>query len=268
MTAAERWAGMLADWAIPQAILEQAPQSPWIHPVELFAVDPTRTARHTPAEERALEGLALSGGTSVLDVGCGGGKAAFALVPPATRVIGVDHQAGMLERFAAVADEAGIDHEEFLGDWPDIASAVPMADVVACHHVFYNVPDLGPFADALTAHARQRVVAELPWQHPLSNLAPGWARFWGLDRPQGPTAEDAVAVLRERGIDARLERFTAPWDGPELPFDDQVRHTRIRLCLTPDRDAEIASYLRAHPPAAERELAIAWWDVPSSEGER
>lgn len=263
MTRAADWSQALADWGIPPSILDQAPESPWIHPVSLFTVDPTARERRTPAEHVAL--AALPEGGSVLDVGSGGGKAAFALTPPAGRVIGVDHQAGMLEEFASVADTLAVAHEEILGDWPAVAPLAPVADVVTCHHVLYNVRDLGPFLVALDAHARHRVVIEIPWQHPLLGLAPAWREFWDLDRPHGPTAQDALAVAREIGLDAHLERFTARYDGPELPFDEQVRHLRIRLCLPADRDADVAAYLAAHPPKSERELAVLWWDA-SSEG--
>lgn len=259
MTHATDWAQSLGTWGIPPHILEQAPQSPWIHPVTLFTVDAGARGRRTPAETHALSVLETGG--SVLDVGCGGGKAAFALTPPVTQVIGVDHQAGMLAEFARVADELGVAHTEILGDWPEAAPRTPNADVVTCHHVLYNVADLVPFVLALDAHADCRVVIEIPWEHPLAGLTPAWQAFWGLERPHGPTAEDALAVIMEAGLDARLERFRAPYDGPDLPFEEQVEHLRIRLCLPAERDVEVADFLRAHPPKLERDLAVIWWDV-------
>ena len=84
-------------WAIPQEIVDATPENPWIHPLALFQV-PERietTFSHTCAA------AALPVGGSVLDVGCGGGIAAFALTP--TRVIGVDHRSEMLEMFASNA---------------------------------------------------------------------------------------------------------------------------------------------------------------------
>lgn len=259
MTALDAWSTALDSWGIPQEILDQAPESPWIHPVGLFTVDATARARRTPAERIALD--ALPEGGSVLDVGSGGGKAAFALTPRAGLVIGVDHQAGMLDAFAALADELGVRHEEILGDWPEVADAAPVADVVTCHHVLYNVRALAPFVRALDAHARHRVVIEIPWQHPLAGLSPAWRAFWELERPDGPTAQDAAAAIAELGIDVRIERFEAPYDGPDLPFDEQVRHLRIRLCLPAERDADVAAFLAAHPPKQVRDLAVIWWDT-------
>jgi SAM-dependent methyltransferase len=253
------WEAALAGWGIPDHILERAPESPWIHPVSLFTIDVTAAPQPTLSDQRALDALPVGG--SVLDVGSGGGKAAFALVPPAASVIGVDHQAGMLEQFAAAAEALQVTHTEILGDWPDVAPLTPSTDVVTCHHVAYNVSDLSMFAKHLNAHAKHRVVMELPWQHPLTGLAPAWKAFWNLDRPAGPTADDALRVIREAGFEARSERFSAPFAGPELPFEEQVRHLRIRLCLPPDRDGDVAEFLRANPPKAERDLAVIWWDV-------
>src|SRR3954452_1312952 len=132
---------MLAAWAIPSEILDAAPESPWGFPVPLFT--PPATPIETPSRGRALEALAAAG--SVLDVGCGGGAASMALVPPATAVTGVDTGDRMLSTFAAPADERGVAHREVLGSWVEVAASVDPHEVVVCHHVFYNVPDLTNF---------------------------------------------------------------------------------------------------------------------------
>jgi SAM-dependent methyltransferase len=257
--AAQRWERALAAWGIPERILAQAPQSPWIHPVALFVA--TGQEPDTPSHRTARE--ALPDGGSVLDVGCGGGRAAFALTPPAALVIGVDHQQSMLTSFAEAAEGRGVEHVEVLGDWPDAAPATPEADVVVCHHVAYNVAALGPFALALTAKARRRVVLELPVRHPLARMAPLWQRFWDLDRPVGPTARDAADVLREAGLAVRLEEWDDPAPPREAAVDpaEQVRYTRVRLCLPADRDPEVAAALAGLGPAGPRRLATVSWDV-------
>lgn len=258
-TAARRWADALASWAIPPHILEQAPESPWAHPVALFVARGDEPV--TVSTARARE--ALPAGGSVLDVGCGGGRAAFAAVPPAATVTGVDAQPPMLEAFAAGARSRGVGHAEVLGRWPDVADAVPDADVVVCHHVAYNVADLAPFVRALDARAHRRVVLELPVRHPLARMAPLWRRFWDLERPDGPTARDALDVVREAGFDARLEEWDDPAPPREAALDpaDQVRWTRVRLCLPAERDDEVAAALAAQPPAGPRRLATLWWDT-------
>jgi SAM-dependent methyltransferase len=204
---------------------------------------------------------ALPDGGPVLDVGCGGGAASLALVPPAGRITGVDESASMLELFRATAAERGVEAESVQGSWPAVAAQVGHADVVVCHHVFYNVADLAPFAVALGDHARRRVVVELTTSHPLRRLGPLWQRFWGLERPDGPTADLALAVLAEAGIDARTE--VAPGTARDVRAVERaevVAFTRRRLCLPPERDPEVDAALGPDLfPADDR--AVIWWDV-------
>jgi SAM-dependent methyltransferase len=258
--AADEWAAALAEWAIPGHIIDRAPESPWIHPVSSFTPSGDLHV-DTPSRHRALEALSGLAAPSVLDIGCGGGRAAFGLVPPAVEVIGVDHQAGMLEVFEKMADERSVPSHTVLGDWPDVVAMTPTADVVVCHHVFFNVTSLVPFVRALTDRARRRVVVELPQRHPLSNLSPAWRAFWDLERPDGPTAHDALAVVRSTGVDAHIELFEqpAPAVRPEIT-DTDVAHMRIRLCLTADRDGDVRRFMEANPPGPRR-LATIWWDV-------
>ena len=56
----------------------------------------------------------------VLDVGCGGGAAAFALVERATHVTGADQQQDMLDAFAAEAHARGVPHRTVLGAGPTL----------------------------------------------------------------------------------------------------------------------------------------------------
>ena len=255
-SALAHWAQSLPTWAIPSHIIDAAPQSPWIHPVASFVPEGNLHVE-TPSRLRALE--ALADGGSVLDVGCGGGRAAFGLIPPARHVIGVDHQQGMLDVFAREAGARGVTCDTVLGDWPNVAGNTPSADVVTCHHVFYNVADLKPFVDALSSHAKQRVVVELPQQHPLSSLSPMWKEFWDLDRPTSPTHHDALAAVRECGYAAQMDEWTQPL-GVRPVTDQDVEFTRIRLCLTAKRDADIRQFMESHP-VTERRLATIWWDI-------
>ena len=256
MSALQHWSETLPTWAIPEEILQKAPESPWIHPVSKF-IPEGNLHNETPSRMRALEALPKAG--TVLDVGCGGGRAAFGLVPPAGHVVGVDHQQGMLDVFAREANARGVTCEVILGDWPDVADTTPVCDVVTCHHVFYNVANLAPFVHALSSHARRRVVVELPQHHPLTSLSPMWKKFWNLDRPVSPTADDALAVVTSLGYAAHLEKFTQ-----EIPIhdvtDDDVHFTRIRLCLTEDKDTEIRDYLEQYP-LTRRENATLWWNT-------
>jgi hypothetical protein len=169
----------------------------------------------------------------------------------------------MLEAFAAAASARGIAHEVVAGSWPEAADDVDMADVVVCHNVAYGVADLVPFVAALRAKARRRVVIELTAEHPLAPLNPLWKALHDLDRPAGPTAEDAAAVLVEMGLPVAVERSTRRRAAPA----DPVAAARHRLCVGPDRDAEIAALLTPEIVRPARNMFALWWDTgPAAEG--
>lgn len=274
-TAAGRWREALAAWAIPEEILARAPESPWGFPVELFASRAdAATGQLTPSNRRALEVLA-EGGT-VLDVGCGAGAASLPLAGRASALVGVDPSPRMLEEFRARATAAGVRVETVEGSWPEVGPRTPVADVVVCHHVLYNAPDLPAFVLALTDHARARVVVELTERHPMSPLNPLWLRFHGLPRPTSPTAADAVEVLRELGLDPHREDWQSPGTGGFSRLEDLVAWVRRRLCLTPDRDPEVLEAIGDEVVRREdgtfgfppRAVVTLWWDgaAPPSGG--
>jgi SAM-dependent methyltransferase len=259
--AAVRWAEALARWAIPPEILEQAPETPWGCPTGIFARSAEEAvapgAARTPTARRALEALSDRG--AVLDVGVGGGAASLPLAPPAASITGVDESPRMLEAFAALAGDRGVAHTEVQGTWPEVAAEVQPADVVVCAHVFYNVPDIEPFVAALTAKARRGVVVELTAAHPQASLNRLWRHFHGLERPAGPTADDALAVLGEMGLDAGIKRWEAPGRWESAPREELVAFARRRLCLPSERDRDVAVALDELFDAGPRSLVTLWW---------
>lgn len=258
MGAAEiRWAEQLAAWAIPGEILSQATADPWKLTPNLCPAPEPDERPDTPGVRQALDALGEAG--TVLDVGVGSGGASLPLAPPADLIIGTDESDQMLAAFVARAKERGIRYRTYPGRWPDVARAVPVADVVVSNHVLYNVPDLGPFVLALTAHARRRVVVEITGRHPVSGSNPLWKRFWDLDRPQGPTADDAIAALEEVGIRPQVEREVRP-AFRRVADADRVAFVTRRLCLPPDRQPEVEAALAETPEPAEREVVTLWWD--------
>jgi SAM-dependent methyltransferase len=256
--ASSRWAEALHAWAIPREILAKAPESPWGFPPELFAAPEVPAS--TPSRKRALG--ALPPGGSVLDVGVGAGAASLGLVPPAARLVGVDESADMLVRFTAASARLGIAVRTVRTRWPEAAGEAGRADVVVCHHVLYNVADLVPFVRALTSSARRRVVVELTAEHPQAALSPLWLHFHGLERPTGPSADDAVEVLEEVGIQPDVERFTGSSRLAEVHRRDLVAFARRRLCLPADRDPEVDSLLPVNAALPGRELVCLWWSPP------
>jgi cyclopropane fatty-acyl-phospholipid synthase-like methyltransferase len=255
--AAQRWADALARWSIPREILAAAPDKPWHCPVALFAADSTRVADPSRPSHR-LARAALGGGGTVLDVGCGGGAASVPLVPPARRVTGVDASPQLLAAFADAATAAGAEVDLREGRWPEAAATVAPADVVVCHHVAYNAPDIGAFTAALDGHARRLVVMEVTERHPQSWLNPLWKRFWGLDRPTEPSADLLVEVVRQAGARPSVHRFRRPHRQRTARPEDWVAFARRQLCLPEERDGEVAVALRDLTAADRDYVAVAW----------
>jgi SAM-dependent methyltransferase len=237
--AAQRWAELQAGRGIPPEILARAEHDPWHHDTADFAAP--AVPADTPSRAAGLALLGASG--TVIDVGCGGGDAAFALLGPATHLTGVDRQQDMLDVFAADARTRGVPCRSVLGSWPGAALDSGSADVVVSHHVLHNVVDLPPFLRALTAAAHRGVVVEMLGQHPMAWLDPLWKRFHNLDRPPPATIDDAVAVLRELGLDPAV----TTWERTSRPRQDPVWVTR-RLCLpasaVPEVDAALDALVR------------------------
>lgn len=267
--AVQRWRDDLAAWAIPQRILDAAPMSPWSTERAVFirrAVDRTRSPRGN-SYRRAYDALATGG--TVLDVGAGAGAASLQLLDRASALVAVDQDAELLRELVQQAGARAATVRTIVGSWPNVASEVPEADVVVCHHVLYNVPDLEPFITALDAHARRRVVIELTAQHPVAWLNPLWERFHGLARPTRPTALDAAHAIESLRGPVQIERERMPVTGDPGPWPERVAFACRRLCLAPDRLAEVAAALqdlgvRPDDPAtwsaANREVVTIWWE--------
>ena len=264
----ERWRSDLDSWAIPAPILEAASESPWVLPHHVFLSRAERRAEASsgPSYERAFDALSPPG--TVLDVGTGAGAACLPLVDRATAITAVDSAQELLSVLVDTADRLGIALRPVWGRWPDIARDIGAADVVTCHHVLYNVADLGPFVSALTDHARRLVVVELTARHPLTRLNRLWEHFHGLARPEVPTAYDALAVLEAMGLAPSYQAWTRPVESHQETFEDLVEVTRRRLCLNPDRAGEVASALRelgtsegrdADLVSVDSDLVTIWW---------
>lgn len=256
-TAAQRWAAELAAWAIDPEILAAAPESPYGgYPPELFAA---RDDVASPLWDLARAALPSDGSGTVLDVGAGAGATSLALAGGLAHLHAVDEQASMLRALEAAARDRDLPVTSYEGTWPDVADRVPVCDVVVCAHVAYNVPDLAAFATALTTHARAGVVLELTGTHPLVRLAPMWEAVHHQPRPDGPTAELAVEVLREAGIDPQVtETVYEPAVRVGRLHDVWVDFTRRQLCLPPQRRDEVEQLMRLHPPQPRRSVVLTW----------
>jgi SAM-dependent methyltransferase len=254
----ERWAEMLSRWAIPDDLVAAAPESPYFFDPQVFidAADEAITRVYdTPSDAIAREALPIGG--TVLDVACGAGAASVRLDPE--RVTGVDPNERLLEAFATRAQSVGLKATTIKGTWPDTAAEAPAADVVVCHHVVYNVPDLATFAVALGEHARDRVVVELTAVHPMAWMAPYWQAMHGLEQPDRPVLEDAIAVLEELGVQIQTQRWRRHYPMIGETGDQALQRIARRLCLQQARYEELRRVLTHTPPPRESEVVTLWW---------
>jgi len=265
----DKWRADLAAWAIPEHITAAVTDSPWVLPRRVFArrADRLMAAPAGASYERATD--ALGPGGTVLDIGAGAGAACLPLATHATAVTAVDTDQDMLTLLAERATAAGMDLRTVQGSWPEAAAQVGPADVVTCHNVVYNVPEIWDFLVALTNHARRRVVVELTAAHPLTSLNPLWLRFHGLHRPDGPTAADLLAILAGAGVRAGHTEWTRPAEADYAGFAELVDVTRRRLCLPADRASEVEAALldlgsqRERPGdlgSSGRNVVTIWWE--------
>jgi SAM-dependent methyltransferase len=265
----EKWRADLAAWAIPGHISAAVTDSPWVLPRQVFArrADRMMQAPAGPSYERAREALEPAG--TVLDIGSGAGAACLPLAAHATTVTAVDTDQGMLTLLAERAAAAGLDLRTIHGGWPEVADQAGPADVVTCHHVVYNVPEIWDFLMALTNHARRRVVVELTTVHPLTSLNPLWLRFHGLRRPDGPTAADLLTILAGAGLRAGHTEWSRPAEADYADFAELVDVTRRRLCLPADRTSDVEAALldqgseRERPGdlgSSGRDVVTIWWE--------
>jgi hypothetical protein len=114
-----------------------------------------------------------------------------------------------------------------------------VADVAVCHSTLYVVPDLAPFAEALTSHAHRRVVLAIPDRHWLSWQDDLWVHFHGITGEPANTAASAEAVLIELGIPAHREQETVALRYDSATRADAVAEVHRRLCQRPEQDAAL-----------------------------
>lgn len=271
MTAVDRWQHALQEWNIPQRILDQAPQSPWVLPRQVFIRRADAQLAHPTGAtfQQALAALAEPG--TLLDIGAAAGATSLPLAATGrlTHLTAVDADTELLDACVNRATGLGIAIDRVEGMWPEASAQTPVADVVVCGNVLYNVADLGPFVAALTRHARRKVVVEVAARHPLTELNPLWQRFHGIIRPTGPTAEDCLAALRELGVRPEVTRWARPREAEYATFAELVEVTRRRLCLPSSASAEVDHALRelGHSPdcppdlgSSGRDLVTLTWD--------
>ena len=253
----DRWRQLILESALPESIVGTGPTGMSAADAHRFRWRPEEDAAQPvrPSRRRALE--ALPQGGTVLDVGVGGGASSLGLAPRPGLIIGVDTLEAMLESFTASAAAAGVAVRAVHGSWPEAAREVEPVDVVVCHHAMYRVAEIEDFVTALTATARHRVVVELAEHPPLAGLDPLFKRFHGIERLRWQVADEAEAVLAAMGLPVEREDIVLP-PRPLEPTPQMVEFARRRLHVGPERDDEVAEYLRARAHNPQRVAAL-WW---------
>jgi SAM-dependent methyltransferase len=278
--AARRWREQLEAWAIPDRLLTAVEDSPYEWPADLWR----RRLQRSEAEggETMTTGLArglLGDDGSLLDVGAGTGRASLPLAVEGHPLTAVERDPGMAAALRSEAAARGVGVRVLEEPWPEAAPSVETVDVAMSAHVVYDVAALGPFLRAMEDVARRGVVIELTRSHPWSGLAPWFRVLHGLDRPDGPTDEDFVAVVSEVcDVMPAVERWERPGGLWFESHDEILDFYGRRLVLPQSRRRELAALLE--PEVRElpdgrlvvgddvRELTTVWWEKPAARSTR
>ena len=189
------------------------------------------TTSELPETIRIVSELMPENGT-LLDIGVGRGRASLPIAENRFNLIGVDESREMLAGFLEDARRRSVPVETFEGRWPDIESQVPAADVAMAANVAYNVADIVPFLRAMIDHSRIAVVLEVTERHPWVHLASLYRAVHDLDRPDGPTADDLVAVVVEMtGVKPVVHRWERQGQVWYESWDELLDHYGRRLVL-------------------------------------
>ncbi len=173
--------------------------------------------------------------TSVLDVGAGTGRLAFALAPQAKEVIAVEPNAAMLEYLRRDVQEQGLTNVSSLQmTWQDAPGDLS-ADIVICSHVLYPIRDIVPFLAKLQAATRVACYIYMR-ATPIDALTSHiWRHFHGDDRCLPPGYIHALDVLYEMGMFANVEIVETP-QSLRYPSLDVAVDELVEQLILPDNE--------------------------------
>lgn len=189
---------------------------------------------------------ATTASSSAIDVGAGTGRFALPLAARVEHVTAVDPSAAMLavlERDAA--EHAATNVTTVNATWAD-ADVAP-ADVVFSSYVVSLVADGAGFLEKLDARARERVLLYLGAYSGDAVLDPLWRQFHDVPRAPGPSYLDALAILRELGIEPSVKVVEIANRRRYATLDEAVESYRDWLLL-PDT-AQVRAELERLLPA-------------------
>ncbi|MCZ7576190.1 MAG: class I SAM-dependent methyltransferase [Dehalococcoidia bacterium] len=223
-----------------------------------FKSDPRRT------DEPALDTLRslVIPGESWLDIGAGGGRYALPLALAGARVTALDPSSAMLSVLREAAAEYSVSGVETVQQrWP--ADGVPVADVAFIAHVSYDIEELGPFLDAMEAHARRLCVAVLLARAPSAAAEPFWPPVHGVVRNPLPALTEFLTLLLARGKIFSVwlgERAAVAYPSPEAALG----FLRQQLFIEPggEKDARLVAAMDRAPRTADGRLMLTTEPTP------
>ena len=245
----------------------------WERRAKRFATRLEGTAEGDPLTTRLRR--ACGRRTTVLDVGSGPGRFALAIAPRVAEVVAVDPSRAMLAILRREARRRGLTNVRTVeGRWSEVE--VDPVDVAFSSYVLPIVEDAPGFLHALDAVARRHAFLYLGAFTADAVVDPLWRHFHGTPRRPGPTWLDAVAVLREVGIEPDVEVVEVASRTRFASLGEAVRDYRDLLVLPDTREVrrELTDLLRwwllktdggLRPPIATLPAAIVRWR-PSGPG--
>ncbi len=246
----------LAEWARRvrvnreqvESIREAADGPDFYAPVaSAFKADPHRT------DEPALDLLRslVQPGETVLDIGAGGGRYALPLALVAKEVIALDPSEAMLAILREGMEEQAIANVTIIQDrWP--SPNAPTADIALICHVGYDIEDIGPFLDAMEAHARRLCVAVMLQRQPSTLFDKFWPEVHGVERESLPALPEFIALQLARG-----KTFEVHLAGRRPPhyasMESLLAMARRQLWVNPGSEKDITLQRLLHERAEEHE---------------
>ena len=170
--------------------------------------------------------------STALDVGAGTGRYALALAEDVRHVTALDTSKGMLKVLRRRAREAGVKNVTAVHSPWEEADVKP-ADIVFSSFVLPMASAVRTFLAKLDEAANEHVFLYLGAFSGDAIFDPLWRHFHAQRRSPGPTYLDAIAVLRELGIDADVRVVELPNKKRFATVDDAVE-TYLEWLMVPD----------------------------------
>jgi len=245
--AAERWRQLVTDRIAEMERLSPAAGSVsgtfWDGRAELYAASVKLANIDRDPFLRRLRRVTHASSTAI-DVGAGTGRFSLALAAGISHVTAVDPSTAMLAILQRDARQQGATNvTTVLGSWEQARAA--QADVAFSAFVLTLVADARPFLVKLDAAARHHVLLYLGAYSADAILDPLWRHFHGASRAPGPSFLDALAVLRELGIDPQVKVVELVNHRRFATIVAAVDYYREALLLidTPESNTELAQLL-------------------------